>query len=116
MGADVQAGPIRWLLFLVLIAGMAFSAWQRRSFHLRWRPTRSWIGNLLGGTLMGFGAALVPGGNDVLILHSLPTLSPHALPAYVAMLFGIALTLSLMRLAGATLPTIDCRGDICSRD
>ena len=56
---------------------------------------------------------MVPGGNDVLILHAIPTLSPHALPAYLAMLVGIAITLVVMRLIGASLDTIDCSGDIC---
>ncbi len=115
MGADVRPAPIAWLLFLFLVAGVVFSAWQRRSFRLRWRPRLGWISYLVGGAFMGFGAALVPGGNDVLILHGIPTLSPHALPAYLAMLIGIAITLGLMRLVGASLETIDCSGDLCRR-
>ena len=113
MGAAVQPAPIAWLLFLFLVAGMVASAWQRRSFRLQWRPRRGWLSYLIGGALMGFGAALVPGGNDALILHGIPTLSPHALPAYLAMLGGIAVTLIVMRLIGASLETIDCSGDIC---
>ena len=105
--------PIAWLLFVFVVAGMALSAWQRRSFRLRWRPRPGWLSYLVGGTLMGFGAALVPGGNDVLILHAIPTLSPHALPAYLAMLAGIAVALVVMRRMGASLETIDCSGDIC---
>ncbi len=62
---------------------------------------------------MGFGAALVPGGNDVLILHAIPILSPHALPAYLAMLAGICVTLVAMRRIGMELERIDCSGDIC---
>jgi hypothetical protein len=115
MGAAVRPAPIVWLLFLFLIAGVAFSAWQRRSFHLRWRPTMDWIRHPVGGTLMGFGAAMVPGGNDVLLLHGIPTLSPHAVPAYLAMLLGIGATLGVMRMGGAGFGSIDCRGDICSR-
>jgi uncharacterized membrane protein YedE/YeeE len=113
MGADVQPAPIAWLLFLFVVIGMAASAWQRRSFRLRWRPRLGWISYLVGGAFMGFGAALVPGGNDVLILHAIPTLSPHALPAYLAMLAGIAVTLLVMRRIGTPLDTIDCSGDIC---
>jgi uncharacterized membrane protein YedE/YeeE len=89
--------------------GPAPIAWLR----LRWRPRPGWLSYLVGGTLMGFGAALVPGGNDVLILHAIPTLSPHALPAYLAMLAGIAVALVVMRRMGASLETIDCSGDIC---
>ena len=114
-GQGGQPDPFLWLLFLGLVAGMAVSSWQRRRFRVDWRPSPGWIGNAAGGALMGFGAALVPGGNDALILHGIPTLSPHALPAYAAMLVGIAASLSLMRLAGAQLTTVDCSGDICSR-
>jgi uncharacterized membrane protein YedE/YeeE len=113
MGDSVPPAPIAWLLFFFLVIGMVVSAWQRRSFRLRWRPRLGWASYLVGGAFMGFGAALVPGGNDVLILHGIPTLSPHALPAYLAMLAGIAVTLVVMRLIGASLETIDCSGDIC---
>ncbi len=115
MGAEVGANPGHWALFLFLIAGMFLSAWQRQHFRLVWRPDLGWTWNLIGGCLMGLGAAMVPGGNDVLLLHGIPTLSPHALPAFGAMLLGIAMTLGLMRLAGGSLETIDCRGDICTR-
>lgn len=36
--------------------------------------------HLAAGKLMGTGAAMMPGGNDGLILLGLPSLSPHALP------------------------------------
>ena len=62
---------------------------------------------------MGVGAVLIPGGNDTLILDSLPGLSPHAIPAFVALLFGISVTLLLMRLlTGKTLKVV-CANDIC---
>ncbi len=42
---------------------------------------------------MGLGTSLVPGGNDVLLLNAIPGLSPHALPAYLAILVGIPINL-----------------------
>lgn len=45
---------------------------------------------LAGGALMGFGASLVPGGNDNLILAGLPWLQPHAWLAIGAMALAIA--------------------------
>jgi hypothetical protein len=45
---------------------------------------------LAGGTVMGVAAAMIPGGNDVLVLHALPALSPHAPFAYVALVAGAA--------------------------
>ncbi|MFM5895568.1 MAG: YeeE/YedE thiosulfate transporter family protein [Novosphingobium sp.] len=53
---------------------------------------------LVGGALMGFGAALVPGGNDNLILAGLPWLQPHAWLAIGAMALTIATALLGTRL------------------
>jgi uncharacterized protein len=50
-----------------------------------------------GGALMGFGAALAPGGNAVLILHGIPTVSPHAIPDYAALCFGIIVMLTISK-------------------
>lgn len=105
--------PIRWALFAAMLAGMVLSTWQRRSFRLKWRPSLDWLRNLSGGTLMGIGAMLVPGGNDVLILHGIPSLSPHALPIYVAMLAGIAAGLLTMRRLVGMAIRVECSDDIC---
>lgn len=105
--------PIRWALFAAMLSGMVISTVQRRSFRLEWRPSLGWIRNLSGGVLMGMGAAFVPGGNDVLILHGIPSLSPHALPIYVAMLIGTAAALfTMQRLIGMAIQ-VECSGDIC---
>ena len=63
---------------------------------------------------MGCGAAMIPGGNDVLILHGIPSLSAHAVPAFLAMLVGIAASLVGMHAVGWDIPRIDCKGDICT--
>lgn len=47
---------------------------------------------------MGAGGALVPGGNDTLILVLIPTLSIQAVASYVALLADIASVLLSMRL------------------
>ena len=49
---------------------------------------------------MSLGAAMIRGGNDVLILHGIPSLSPHAVPAFLAMLVGIAVSLISKRALG----------------
>lgn len=109
------AGPplLFWTLFAAVLAGMTLSAWQRGSLRLDIRPRPVWLRHFAGGLAMGAGAALVPGGNDVLLLHGIPNLSPHALPAFAAMLAGIALTLAIARLFGARPELVDCGGDIC---
>lgn len=41
--------------------------------------------SLSGGIIMGASAAIIPGGNGTLLIHGLPSLSPHAIAAYTAM-------------------------------
>jgi uncharacterized membrane protein YedE/YeeE len=112
------SGPpaVLWALFAAVVAGMGLSAWQGRRFRLHWRPRAAWIGYLVGGFLMGVGAAMTPGGNDVVLLHGIPGLSPHALPAFAAMIAGVAAGLTAMRLAGRMPATVDCRGDLCREE
>ena len=105
---------VLWILFLALIAGIGLSAWHSRRFRWQWRPRRDWTGFVVGGFLMGCGAAMIPGGNDVLILHGIPSLSAHAVPAFLAMLVGIAASLVGMHAVGWDIPRIDCKGDICT--
>jgi uncharacterized membrane protein YedE/YeeE len=82
-----------WWLLLAYLAGIVASSLSHHSLHLTIRPQRSWLRYLAGGLLMGLGASLVPGGNDVLLLNSIPGLSSHAVPAYLSMLAGIAIAL-----------------------
>ncbi len=108
--------PSAWhgILVLGLLAGMLVSALERGS--LAWRqPQRltGWARHAGGGALMGLGAALVPGGNDTLLLGGLPSLAPAAVAAYVSMVLGIALMLGLMRLAYVSMPVVTCSPEGC---
>jgi len=84
-------------LFAALVAGAGISAWRSGRFRPRWRGERPWTHHLLGGVLMGGGAALVPGGNDAVLLNALPLLARHALPAFAAMLLGVTAGLALRK-------------------
>ncbi len=102
------------ILVLGLLAGMLASALERGS--LAWRQPQGltgWARHASGGALMGLGAALVPGGNDTLLLVGLPSLAPAAVAAYVAMLLGIALVLGLMRMARPAMPVVACSPEGC---
>ncbi|OGA98477.1 MAG: hypothetical protein A3E25_16945, partial [Burkholderiales bacterium RIFCSPHIGHO2_12_FULL_69_20] len=108
--------PSAWhgALLLALIAGMGASALQRRS--IRWRRPASvgaWLRHAAGGALMGAGAAMVPGGNDTLLLNNLPTLTLQAIAAYAAMLTGIAGTLMWMQSAHLPMPALACTAAGC---
>lgn len=93
-------------LFVSLLGGAALAARRMRLWRLRFNTLQA-LQRLLAGSMMGFGAALVPGGNDALVLHALPALSAHALPAYVAMSAGVGLAVMARRRAfgGTRSPT-----------
>ena len=102
----------RGIVLLAALAGMLVSTVQRGSFRLDWRPQWAWGRNILGGMLMGLGTAMVPGGNAVLVLYGIPSFSPHALPAYAALLAGAAAgLLALKHLAGLDTRVV-CKDDI----
>jgi hypothetical protein len=70
---------------LALVAGGAFSAFKGGRFaKLPLSSIQLWR-SLFGGVIMGLAATIVPGGNDVLLLSGLPSLSFHAALAYPAM-------------------------------
>lgn len=103
-----------WAFAGALMLGAVASAWQRGSIRPDWRPSAAWIANAAGGMLMGVGAVLAPGGNDALIQHHIPGLSPHALPAFGAMLLGIAMVLVVVvRMVTGGTAQVDCHGDLC---
>ena len=106
-------GVLYWLFFAAMIVGVLLSSLTRGSFALHWRIRFESLHNLLGGMLMGVGAALTPGGNDVLILHAIPSGSSHALPAYGALLIGTATALMVKRALGGSVSKVECAGDIC---
>ena len=103
-----------WVLFAAVVGGVLISSLTKGSFVLDWRIRLDWLRNLLGGILMGVGVTLTPGGNDALILHRIPTGSPHALPAYAALLVGAAVGLMVIRALAGTAVRVECTGDICS--
>jgi hypothetical protein len=105
-----------WILFAAMFAGMLMSTWQRRSLRVELPRGLVWLRTVLGGSLMGLGAALAPGGNDALILYGIPSLSPHAVPTYLAMVVGIAVALVVMRRVLGMEMRIECRGDVCIAD
>jgi hypothetical protein len=79
-------------------------------------PRRAWLLNFIGGMLMGFGAALAPGGNDALVMYGIPTLSPYALPTYLALAGGVATGLLLLRVLIGFQAKTEFRNDVFIAD
>lgn len=105
-------GTVGFYLILALLFGAVVSAITSRQLKISFASDK-WYRNLLGGFLMGFGALLVPGGNGKLMLQDLPHFSTHALVAYLAMVFGIALFLMLQKQLFGSTEIVICDGDEC---
>jgi hypothetical protein len=82
---------------LAIFAGAISSALVSGQFHRApFSPLKS-LRCLLGGALMGYGAAHVPGGNDTLLLWAIPGLALYGLAAYALMLSTIGAAFALQR-------------------
>lgn len=75
-------------LFAALLGG-AIVGGSKKRVPLQWRPAAV-VSCLGGGALMGLGSAMIPGGNDNLVLVGIPMLQPYALLAIGAMTLAIA--------------------------
>lgn len=95
------------ILLLAGLIGGAMLGGRRSAMAVPFALRRA-ITCLGGGALMGLGGALVPGGNDNLILAGLPWLQPHAWLAIATMVLTIAAGLLVsselrkMRLVGSS--------------
>lgn len=90
---------LRVPLVLLFLAGAFTGALSGGRFRWRGASPAILVARFGGGLAMGFGAALIPGGNDTLILIGLPLLQPTAIAAYAAMIVVIALGFGVQRLA-----------------
>lgn len=88
-------GPREAASFGALLLGGFVAAVSAR--QLQWSvPTLPRLArHVAGGVLMGLGAALLPGGNDVLVLAGLPFLLAHALLGFAVMMLTIVALLLL---------------------
>ena len=91
-GRFMQLGLRGWLL-PALFAGALYSGWTAGLWQHRWPSPLNLARCFHGGLLMGAGAALVPGGNDSLILFGMPLLWPNAWLAFVSMCAVVLLSL-----------------------
>lgn len=79
-----------------IVAGAITGAAAEKCLSVRLRRSL-WPRRLSGGILMGYGAAVIPGGNDILILHGMPELSPQAFAAFAGMLLSATTMLAIFR-------------------
>ncbi len=75
---------------IAMLVGALVSSALRHQFKWRWPTPMRGLGCLVGGLLMGIGAKLIPGGNDGLMLWSIPGLTIYGPVAYAVMIATIA--------------------------
>jgi toxin CptA len=85
------AAPVA--LFIGALLGARISG----RFELRRPAPGPALRSLAGGALMGTGARLIPGGNDTLLLWSIPGITVYGIVAYAVMTGTIAATIWGMR-------------------
>lgn len=78
------------------IIGALVAAIQARTFRLTRLNIAAVVRTLFGGAIMAFGAALIPGGNDSLLLGAIPSGSQTALAAYLLMNLMIFVLIALI--------------------
>lgn len=81
---------LRSMLAIALVVGAVVGAASAGRFAWRMPSLRAFASCFAGGVLMGLGGALIPGGNDALVLIGLPLLQTSAFAAYGAMMAAIA--------------------------
>lgn len=88
---------LRFALATALVLGAGVGSATAGRFAWRAPGPRAAASCFGGGVAMGAGGALIPGGNDALVLLGLPLLQPSAFAAYAAMTSAIALGFWLRR-------------------
>lgn len=89
-GQGLSVGKTVELAVVALFTGAIISSWLKNRFRPEWGGWRLALTNLAGGFLMGIGASAVPGGNDVLLMWTIPGLTFYGLVAYLTMIAVIA--------------------------
>lgn len=90
--SHAQSLPLASIAITVaMFAGSVGSRWlERGRTRIKWPSLRGALRRLVGGTLMGSGAVLIPGGNDTLLLVGLPIGAQEAALAYLLFAISVA--------------------------
>ncbi|MEP3224985.1 MAG: YeeE/YedE thiosulfate transporter family protein [Parasphingorhabdus sp.] len=97
-GQGLSVGMAVELAVAALFGGAIFSSWLKNKFRPQLGTMKMAFANLIGGFLMGIGAATVPGGNDVLLMWTIPGLTFYGIVAYLMMIVTIAVVVKAMPL------------------
>ena len=92
---------LRLVLGVALLVGAVVGGLTARRIQRVLPSVRDVGRRIAGGMLMGFGAALIPGGNTALVLIGVPMLFPYA---WLALLIICATIYLFVRITGQTAP------------
>lgn len=99
--ATMSRSEATLLTVAATVAGAIAASHRRRRWRFRSPDARGVARTIIGGAFMGVGAALIPGGNDSLVLAAIPALSPGGIAAHIMMisiiLFCLMFQLSVRR-------------------
>lgn len=84
-GGPAEFPPAMLIGPVALFAGGFSASLLSGRLRMRVRGWRQPLRSFLGGIVMGCSAALIPGGNDVMLLSALPSLAVSGMVAYAAM-------------------------------
>lgn len=83
---------------IALISGMAIATLLSKNFKFQRSTFQSFAVKFLAGGLMGVAVGLIPGGNDTIVLHSIPGLAMHAPISLMVMMMTIAIVLFIKKM------------------
>jgi uncharacterized membrane protein YedE/YeeE len=78
---------------LAMVAGGIYAAITSGRFVFQFSGLFPFMWRLAGGILMGAAARIIPGGNDGMLLKSIPSLAPHAISGFILMIVTMLLLL-----------------------
>lgn len=81
----VVTGPAGALAGAALLAGAILAGLQTRRFRFQMPRAATLLRSVAGGAVMAAGAAMVPGGNDTVLLAALPAATLSGLVGYLVM-------------------------------
>ena len=100
VSAEGERVEVRMLIAAAsLLAGGALAAQLSGRFSWQRPDVVDLMRKVVGGALMSGSAALLPGGNDVLLLYGVPSLVPYAIVGYLVIIITISAIFWLRRTA-----------------
>lgn len=80
---------------MALVSGISIASYLSNDFKLKIGNPVDFVVKIVAGALMGFSVGIIPGGNDSLILYSIPGIALHAPIALMFMMMSIAITIKI---------------------